>query len=212
MAKRRGKAARRCLQGPASTVRLPGGFVPSSARKDSPHKFSNPAEPGVLVGYHQRPGGRWSSDYLVHRLSDLDVPLEDLNVLMPVHRTREVFHVLGKPHTFPLKPRYDAAKTTLGVVDRGAETGGASWDVPAPLPDKEADVQETAAEAPCEGTEDKSSLPFGGVIENSARDAGRAVGSLWLSHRRATPTATASLCESASPHGPRASALRCGEP
>ena len=59
--------------------------------------FSNPAEPGVLVGYYQHPGGRWSGDYLAYRLSDLAKPFAEFTPNVPIHRTREVFHVAGKP-------------------------------------------------------------------------------------------------------------------
>ena len=46
---------------PFKGQRLPFGclvdFMPSNARKESVRKFSGPTEPGVLVGYYQRPGG-----------------------------------------------------------------------------------------------------------------------------------------------------------
>jgi hypothetical protein len=81
-----------------------------------------------MVGYHLHPGGRWSGDYSVHRLSDLAVPFRDMSMsTLHVHRTREVFHLLHKPFVFPLRARHDeeafepalAPTTSLGGPQLG---------------------------------------------------------------------------------------------
>ena len=88
--------------------RLPFGclvdFMPSAARKESVHKFSNPTEPGIMVGYFLQPGGCWSGDFPVLRVSDLNVPLSDFSMSIPTRRAREVFHVLDKPFVSPESP------------------------------------------------------------------------------------------------------------
>ena len=175
------------FQAPFKGQRLPFGclvdFMPSDARKEPAHKFSNPAEPGVLVGYHQHPGGRWSGDYLVYRLSDLAKPFAEFTPNMPIHRTCEVFHVAGKPCVFPLKARHEAERSVLGAELESSGRGENSWDVPATEADPPTLAQGTDAEAPGggptdaqQGEEDVSSMPVEVDIEKSDPGDGYACG------------------------------------
>ena len=60
---------------------------------------------GVLLGYHQHPGGRWSGDFIVAELPQPsgggDVPERPR-----IFRTADVHTVKGKPWSFPLSDKH----------------------------------------------------------------------------------------------------------
>ena len=63
-------------------------------------KWQERAVDGVLLGYHQHPGGRWSGDFIVAELPQPsgggDVPERPRSF-----RTADVHTVKGKPWSFP---------------------------------------------------------------------------------------------------------------
>ena len=67
-------------------------------------KWQERAVDGVLLGYHQFPGGRWSGDFIVAELPQLsgggDVPERPR-----IFRTADVHTVKGKPWSFPLSEK-----------------------------------------------------------------------------------------------------------
>ena len=87
--------------------RIPFGtlvdFMPVPNPNKEPGSFEAKTKPGLFVGYHRQPGGRWSGDYLVAELEPFRYNPDALLHEVSIHRTKEVVQPgrLG-PITFPL--------------------------------------------------------------------------------------------------------------
>ena len=80
-------------------VRVPFGTLIDFKRspvKDAPQKFAPKTVPGVFLGYHLLPGGKWSGDYIAAELADFKNGLLPKNV--SIQRIKEIR--LGKPLNF----------------------------------------------------------------------------------------------------------------
>ena len=72
-------------------------------------KFEAKAMPGVFLGYHLEPGGKWKGDYIVANLQDFRAAKTKPAVL----RVRKLFFSRNYGCVFPLKPLYDLKRRTI---------------------------------------------------------------------------------------------------
>ncbi len=114
-------------KGHFSGLRLPFGclvdFKPSAVKQGKrgrqvPHpKFAPVAEPGVFMGYHILPGGRWRGDYLVATLHEFNVaianPGRSGKHKIRIQRVKELYRNPLEAITFPLKEQYDREMRTI---------------------------------------------------------------------------------------------------
>ena len=106
--------------------------------------------PGVFLGYHLQPGGKWKGDVVVASLADFRATAEDPNHSVHIQRVREV--TLDDPHsfTFPFKEAHERRRADVPplladsphvidddsqnvVADGGTSSGEPTsdgWDVP----------------------------------------------------------------------------------
>jgi len=105
-------------EGPFTGLKVPFGalcdFKPSPAvLKTKVGKFEPKAIPGVFLGYHLHPGGKWRGEYMVAPLREFNgVPFDQLVGKVSVHRIREVIFDPGKLE-FPVREHYNAARRQI---------------------------------------------------------------------------------------------------
>ena len=111
--------------------------------------FGPRAIPGVLLGYHVLPGGKWKGDILAASLEDFRWAAETPGTVVRIHRVKEVTLEHGAPIEFPFRAAHEKARVSLdleivappltGPSEPPADGGGSSsgqketWDVP-PVP------------------------------------------------------------------------------
>ena len=114
-------------KGHFSGLRLPFGclvdFKPSAVKpgkrgRQVPHpKFAPVAEPGVFMGYHILPGGRWRGDYLVATLQEFNVAIANPGRggkhKIRIQRVKELYRNPLEAIKFPLKEHYDREMRTI---------------------------------------------------------------------------------------------------
>ena len=85
-------------------------FKPSPVDETRRPKFGTKAIPGLFLGYHLLPGGRWKGDYIVAALEDF----KDGGPARPrLHRVKEVYANRAVGFDFPLKAIHDLRKRTV---------------------------------------------------------------------------------------------------
>ena len=96
-------------------------FLPPEPIRKLLPKFGPRGVPGVFLGWHMHPGGKWSRDYKVAALADLDLTNPGRSKKMRVFRVREVLIPNDdNGYTFPLKEAADRAAGTIGKVAEDA--------------------------------------------------------------------------------------------
>ena len=86
---------------------------PGSAQKT---KWGPKSIPGIFLGYHFNPGGRWSQDYLVACLDDFDTSDDNTYRKVNVHRIREIVFTESDVQ-FPLRKVYDEIHRSLSPIE-----------------------------------------------------------------------------------------------
>ena len=80
-------------------------FRPSNTRESAP-KFSTKSTPGIFLGYHLLPGGKWKGDYLVSELEEFRKGKTPGNI--STQRVQEV--AITHKWFFPLKKQYEQSR------------------------------------------------------------------------------------------------------
>ena len=92
-------------------------FLPNKAFKKRLYKFDQISVPGIFLGYHVLPGGRWKGDYLVFWTEDFKRLINtggDEPRTIPIYRARDLKQAYpGRPAFFPLADRYETKKWAL---------------------------------------------------------------------------------------------------
>jgi hypothetical protein len=78
-------------------------FKPSPVRGKIVSKFSARAVPGIFLGWHMSPGGRFKGDYLAITLEDLKLKTFTRNPILYIQRIKEVFFDKTVAPIFPLR-------------------------------------------------------------------------------------------------------------
>ena len=112
-------------------------------------KFAPKAEPGVFLGYHVLPGGRFHGDFHVASLDSFRQSLTGDGGSVQIQRVKEVHKMKAAAFEFPLKPLYDKARRTIssGPSEAVHEFPGPSVVIPG------CDPLEPPAPASSEGQE-----------------------------------------------------------
>ena len=96
----------------------PSAVKPGRRARRVPHpKFAPIAEPGVFMGYHVLPGGRWRGDFLVASLQEFNTaianPGRSGKHKIRIQRVKELYRNTQEAVTFPLKEHYDRDQRTI---------------------------------------------------------------------------------------------------
>jgi len=153
-------------------------FLPIPVQEKNP-KFGPRAIPGVFLGYHVLPGGKWKGDILAASLEDFRRAAETPGTVVRVHRIKEMTLEHGAPIEFPFRAAHEKARVSLdleiaappltGPEDHLPDGGGSpldqkeTWDVPN-VPERDVATEESRLEEPPEVVADtpaKPSLPPG---------------------------------------------------
>ena len=108
-------------------------------------KFEPKAIPGVFLGYHLHPGGRWRGEYMVAPLREFNgVPFDQLVGKVSVHRIREVLFDPKKEVEYPVRAHYTEARRQIqgpeaqpqaALPPAPSEPSGSAGDTVAKPPD-----------------------------------------------------------------------------
>ena len=103
---------------PFQGLRLPFGagchFLPCKPRAKTLGKFDTPAQPGVFLGWHLKPGGKHSKRYLVAMLDDFRVLIAaGKPAWVLVQEVKEVTPLPQEHFYFPLYSQYQCSKWSL---------------------------------------------------------------------------------------------------
>jgi len=93
-------------------------FTPSPIH-GGPGKFEPRSVPGVFLGCHEQPGGRFSGDYLVAKLTDFKSGPYTAYKKTNIHRVKEFLQ--PNAVTYPLKAAWDAYRSRGPALDTGRE-------------------------------------------------------------------------------------------
>ena len=112
---------RKNKRGPFPGKLIPYGaridFLPPDPIKKLLPKFGTRAVPGVFLGWHMHPGSKWSRNYKVAALADLDLTNPGRSKRVRVFRVREILVPNeDKGYEFPCKEAADRAAGTIGKV------------------------------------------------------------------------------------------------
>ena len=90
-------------------------FKPSPVRGKVVSKFSARAVPGLFLGWHMSPGGKFKGDYLAISIEDLKLKTFSRNPILYIQRIKEVFFDKEVDPIFPLKELYDKSRRSIQV-------------------------------------------------------------------------------------------------
>ena len=76
-------------------------------------KFAPKAVPGVFLGYHMLPGGRFHGDFWVASLASFKESLTGDGGSVQIQRVKEVWKDKAAAFEFPLKPLYEKTRRTI---------------------------------------------------------------------------------------------------
>ena len=113
-------------------------FMPTPNPNKTPAPFESKTKVGILVGYHQQPGGKWSGDYLVAEFEPFRYNPDAKPKDVTVHRVKEVVPPKRlEPIHFPLAdyrkrlreipeavPNFDPAPTGPVLPEPSAPSSG----------------------------------------------------------------------------------------
>ena len=77
-------------------------FKPSPTKTKPTAKFAPKSVPGIFLGYHVLPGGRWRGDYWVATLSSFRCKDGDQSAKVQIQRVKEVYLSVKDGYIFPL--------------------------------------------------------------------------------------------------------------
>ena len=86
-------------------------FKPTPAKAQMLQKFAPTSVPGIFLGYHLQPGGKWKGDYFVIPLTELQ---SSEDTAPKAQRVKEVYLATGAIQ-FPMKQAYDAKTRSVTV-------------------------------------------------------------------------------------------------
>ena len=83
-------------------------------------KFAPRSLPGIFLGYHLAPGGRWKGDFYVAPFDNFSYNESEWKRKVQVHRIKEVMFNSTKEVEFPLKVLHDKSRrkipTGIGMI------------------------------------------------------------------------------------------------
>ena len=89
-------------------------YIPNKAKAKALPKFDTATRPGLMLGYHVHPGGRWSKDYLIADLDDFRGKLGDTRKVRVFRVPDVIFDPENEDNLkFPLKAAFDEVRTSM---------------------------------------------------------------------------------------------------
>ena len=99
---------------------------PKPLRKKSP-KSGTSVFPGIFLGYHLSPGGRWRGEYLVSSIDSFRRFGTDRRKV-PYYCVKEIYFDTNKPVEFPLSAEYQKSLWSIPTTAGRARSGSrARW-------------------------------------------------------------------------------------
>ena len=156
-------------------------FKPSPTKGKATPKFAPKAVPGIFLGYHLLPGGRWRGDYEVAELSGFKCKVGEQSSKVGIQRVKEIYFDKEAGYIFPLKPMYekrrrsvtlDADASSLELPDpeveevqlASADPGDALGDGGEAVPQAEGNLMLDSAKQGGSLPSQKAALPLPGVF------------------------------------------------